>query len=131
MTHGMVSQVGRILPNENVGFSIPDVIQVDAPINPGNSGGPLLNTWGEVIGMNTAINTSTGEFSGVGFAIPSNSIQRVVPQLIKNGTYNHPWLGIAGTSMNPDVALDNELSRNDKEVVVNKVVKDEPEYNEG
>jgi len=126
MTHGIVSQIGRLLPNENVGFSIPDVIQVDAPINPGNSGGPLLNMQGEVIGMNTAINTSTGEFSGIGFAIPSNSILRVVPQLIKTGTYNHPWLGIAGTSMNPDVALANSLPRNYKGVIVDNVVKNGP-----
>ncbi|HET6457271.1 MAG TPA: trypsin-like peptidase domain-containing protein [Nitrosopumilaceae archaeon] len=131
MTHGIISQVGRLLPNENLGFNIPDVIQVDAPINPGNSGGPLLNTQGEIIGMNTAINTNTGEFSGVGFAIPSNSIQRIVPQLIKNGTYTHPWLGIAGTSMNPDVALANGLSRNYKGVIVDQVVKDGPAYKAG
>ena len=126
MTHGIVSQTGRLLPNENVGFSIPDIIQVDAPINPGNSGGPLLNMQGEVIGMNTAINTNTGEFSGVGFAIPSNSILRVVPQLIKTGTYSHPWLGIAGTSLSPDVALANSLPRNYKGVMIDKVVKDGP-----
>jgi S1-C subfamily serine protease len=126
MTHGIVSQTGRLLPNQNAGFSIPDVIQVDAPINPGNSGGPLLDMEGKVIGMNTAITTSTGEFSGVGFAIPSNSILRVAPQLIKTGTYSHPWLGIAGTSMNPDVALANGLERNYKGVIVDKVVKDGP-----
>ena len=131
MTHGIISQVGRLLPNENLGFNIPDVIQVDAPINPGNSGGPLLNIQGEIIGMNTAINTNTGEFSGVGFAIPSNSIQRIVPQLIKNGTYAHPWLGIAGTSMSPDVALANGLARNYKGVVVDQVVKDGPAYKAG
>jgi len=126
MTHGIISQTGRLLPNENVGFSIPDIIQVDAPINPGNSGGPLLNMQGEVIGMNTAINTSTGEFSGVGFAIPSNSILRVVPQLIKTGTYSHPWLGIAGTSLSPDVALANSLPRNYKGVMIDTVVKGGP-----
>lgn len=131
MTHGIISQVGRLLPNENLGFNIPDVIQVDAPINPGNSGGPLLNIQGEIIGMNTAINTNTGEFSGVGFAIPSNSIQRIVPQLIKNGTYTHPWLGIAGTSMNPDVALANGLARNYKGVIIDQVVKDGPAYKAG
>jgi S1-C subfamily serine protease len=131
MTHGIISQVGRLLPNENLGFNIPDVIQVDAPINPGNSGGPLLNTQGEIIGMNTAINTNTGEFSGVGFAIPSNSIQRIVPQLIKNGVYSHPWLGIAGNSMNPDVALANGLSRNYKGVIVVQVVKAGPAYKAG
>ena len=126
MTHGIVSQIGRLLPNENVGFSIPDVIQVDAPINPGNSGGPLLNMQGEVIGMNTAIKTNTGDFSGIGFAIPSNSILRIVPQLIKNGVYSHPWLGIAGTSMNPDVASANGLPRNYKGVIVDQVVKNGP-----
>jgi S1-C subfamily serine protease len=126
MTHGIISQTGRLLPNENVGFSIPDIIQVDAPINPGNSGGPLLNMQGEVIGMNTAINTSTGEFSGVGFAIPSNSILRVVPQLIKTGTYSHPWLGIAGTSLSPDVALANSLPRNYKGVMIDTIVKGGP-----
>jgi S1-C subfamily serine protease len=126
MTHGIISQTGRLLPNENVGFSMPDIIQVDAPINPGNSGGPLLNMQGEVIGMNTAINTNTGEFSGVGFAIPSNSILRVVPQLIKTGTYSHPWLGIAGTSLSPDVALVNSLPRNYKGVMIDTVVKNGP-----
>ncbi len=126
MTHGIVSQIGRLLPNQNVGFSIPDIIQVDAPINPGNSGGPLLNMQGEVIGMNTAIKTNTGDFSGIGFAIPSNSILRIVPQLIKTGTYNHPWLGIAGTSMNPDVALANNLPRNYKGVIVDNIVKNGP-----
>jgi S1-C subfamily serine protease len=126
MTHGIVSQIGRLLPNENVGFSIPDVIQVDAPINPGNSGGPLLNMQGKVIGMNTAIKTNTGDFSGIGFAIPSNSILRIVPGLIKDGKYSHPWLGIAGTSMNPDVALANGLPRNYKGVVIDKIVKDGP-----
>ena len=131
MTHGIISQVGRLLPNENLGFSIPDVIQVDAPINPGNSGGPLLNIQGEAIGMNTAIKTNTGEFSGVGFAIPSDSIQRIVPQLIKNGIYNHPWLGIAGTSMNPDVALANGLTRNYKGVIVDQVVTNGPAYKAG
>ncbi|OLE41476.1 MAG: trypsin [Thaumarchaeota archaeon 13_1_20CM_2_39_20] len=122
MTTGIVSQVGRLLPNENVGFSIPDVIQVDAAINPGNSGGPLLNLQGQVIGMNTAIKTSTGDFAGIGFAIPSNSINRVVPVLIKNGNYSHPYLGIAGTSMNPHISLANGLPRNFKGVIVETVV---------
>jgi len=91
----------------------------------------LLNTQGEVIGMNTAINTNTGEFSGVGFAIPSNSIERILPQLIKNGIYNHPWLGIAGTSLSPDVALANGLARNYKGVIVDQVVTDGPAYKAG
>lgn len=126
MTTGIISAIGRLLPNENVGYSIPDIIQVDAAINPGNSGGPLLNLQGEVIGMNTAISTNTGDFSGVGFAIPSDAIERIVPVLIKNGTYQHPYLGIAGRTMDPDVALANGLPRNFKGVIVEKVVKGGP-----
>jgi S1-C subfamily serine protease len=85
-------------------FSIPDVIQTDAPINPGNSGGPLLDLRGNVIGMNTAIFSSTGESAGVGFAIPSNTVSKVVPSLINTGVYQHPWLGISGTDITPEIA---------------------------
>src|ERR687895_735236 len=85
-------------------FSIPDIIQTDAPINPGNSGGPLLDLRGEVIGMNTAIFSSTGESAGVGFAIPSNTVKKVVPALISSGVYQHPWLGISGTDVTPEIA---------------------------
>jgi len=103
MTSGIVSALGRLLPQES-GFSIPDVIQTDAAINPGNSGGPLLNSRGEVVGINTAIQSATGEFTGVGFAIPSNTIAKIVPKLISDGTYHHPWVGIAGRDINPDLA---------------------------
>src|SRR5437764_8661865 len=89
MTTGIVSQMGRLLPDPDTGFSIPNGIQTDAAINPGNSGGPLLNMHGQVVGMNTAISSSTGEFSGIGFAIPSNTIIREVPPLIENGCYRH------------------------------------------
>jgi serine protease Do len=85
-------------------FSIPDIIQTDAPINPGNSGGPLLDLRGEVIGMNTAIFSSTGESAGVGFAIPSNTLEKVIPSLISSGVYQHPWLGISGTDVTPEIA---------------------------
>lgn len=105
MTSGIVSQLGRILNPPNLqSFSIPNVIQTDAAINPGNSGGPLLNDRGEVIGINTAIQTDTGEFSGVGFAIPSNTMKRIVPALIQSGHYKHPWLGISGITLDPDLA---------------------------
>jgi S1-C subfamily serine protease len=83
MTTGIVSQIGRLLPNQDTGFSIPNGIQTDAAINPGNSGGPLLNMQGQVVGMNTAILSGTGGFSGLGFAIPSNIIIRIVPTLIQ------------------------------------------------
>lgn len=105
LTSGIVSQLGRILNPPNISsFSIPNVIQTDTAINPGNSGGPLLNTRGEVVGINTAIQTQTGEFSGVGFAIPSNTMKRIVPALIKSGHYQHPWLGVSGLSVDPDLA---------------------------
>ncbi|MGB9002379.1 MAG: trypsin-like peptidase domain-containing protein [Nitrosotalea sp.] len=122
MTNGIISQLGRSLNDEETGsFSIPDVIQTSAAINPGNSGGPLLNMAGQVIGMNTAIKTDTGNFAGVGYAIPSNQIARIVPILIKNGTYQHPWLGIEGRNLTPDIALANGLERNFKGVVIEKI----------
>ena len=111
MTTGIVSQLGRILNPPNIGsFSIPNVIQTDTAINPGNSGGPLLNDLGEVVGVNTAIQTQTGEFSGVGFAIPSNTMKRIIPSLIQTGHYKHPWLGISGISVDPDLADNLGLS---------------------
>jgi S1-C subfamily serine protease len=103
MTSGIVSALGRLLPQET-GFSIPDVIQTDAAINPGNSGGPLLNSRGEVVGINTAIQSATGEFTGVGFAVPSNTIAKIVPKLIADGVYHHPWVGISGRDIDPALA---------------------------
>lgn len=105
MSAGIISGVGRLLPAQEAGdFSIPDVIQTDAPINPGNSGGPLLNMRGEAIGINSAIYSSTGQFAGVGFAIPSNTMEKVVPSLITTGSFKHPWLGVAGRDMTPGIA---------------------------
>ena len=104
MTSGIVSQIGRLLPSQNSGFSIPDVIQTDAAINPGNSGGPLLNMRGQVIGINTAIQSITGEFSGIGFAVPSNTVSKIVPTLIEEGKYSHPWIGIVGQDIDPVLA---------------------------
>lgn len=103
MTSGIVSQLGRLLPS-GAGYSIPDVIQTDAAINPGNSGGPLLNMRGEIVGINTAIQSTTGEFTGVGFAVPSQTLAKIVPNLIENGKYLHPWIGIAGRDIDPDLA---------------------------
>ena len=104
MTSGIVSQIGRLLPSQGTGFSIPDVIQTDAAINPGNSGGPLLNMQGQVIGINTAIQSISGEFSGIGFAVPSNTVTKIVPSLIEDGEYHHPWIGISGRDIDPDLA---------------------------
>ena len=112
MTVGIVSGLGRLLPSnengENLGttssFSIPNIIQTDAAINPGNSGGPLIDTQGRVIGINTAIFSNTGVYSGVGFAIPSNTISKVAQSLIQTGSYRHPYIGIIGLSLTPDLA---------------------------
>jgi len=103
MTSGIVSQLGRLLPSGS-NYSIPDVIQTDAAINPGNSGGPLLNMRSEVVGINTAIQSTTGEFTGVGFAIPSKTIVKIVPTLIEKGEYKHPYMGITGRDIDPDLA---------------------------
>ncbi|MGD8638921.1 MAG: trypsin-like peptidase domain-containing protein, partial [Nitrosopumilaceae archaeon] len=125
MTVGIISQTGRLLPNQE-GFSIPNVIQTDAAINPGNSGGPLLDLDGKVIGMNTAIQTNTGEFSGIGFAIPSNTIEKIVPILIEKGVYKHPWIGISGMNINSKISDALGLPKNYKGVLVANVIEDSP-----
>ena len=109
MTSGIISQMGRLLPQDS-GYSIPDVIQTDAAINPGNSGGPLLNMKGEVVGINTAIQSATGEFTGVGFAVPSNTVKKVIPVLIEDGIFYHPWMGISGSDVDPELAKVRELN---------------------
>lgn len=125
MTAGIVSQLNRLLPVEETGFSIPDIIQTDAAINPGNSGGPLLNMRGEVIGVNTAIQSRTGEFTGVGFAVPSQTVVKIVPTLISHGSYDHPWIGVSGTDISPLLA--NALNLTDtRGFLVIGVVEDSP-----
>jgi serine protease Do len=109
MTAGIISGLGRSLPvssgaTQNGTYSIPDIIQTDAPINPGNSGGVLVNDQGQVIGVPSAIDSPVQANSGVGFAIPSNIVSRVVPSLISTGTYQHPYIGISGTTLTPDLA---------------------------
>ena len=126
MTTGIVSQIGRLLPNQESGFPIPNIIQTDAAINPGNSGGPLLDNNGNLIGMNTAIESKGGEFAGVGFAVPSNIIKKVVPILIEKGEYDHPWLGISGTTLTPKLAEKLNLPKNFRGSLINEVVKNGP-----
>jgi len=116
LTTGIISALGRSLPTETGAFRIPEIIQTDAAINPGNSGGPLLNSKGEVIGVNTAIVPNRGSgfgsersFLGVGFAVPSNLVKRVVPSLIEKGVYQHPWIGFSGNSVTPEIADAMEL----------------------
>ncbi|AIC17062.1 S1C family serine protease [Nitrososphaera viennensis] len=131
MTTGIVSQLGRLIPNEDNDFSIPDVIQTDAAINPGNSGGPLLDMQGEVIGVNSAIQSNTGSFSGIGFAISSSAVQRIVPALIKDGKYDHPWLGITGANLIPDIVEKLGLPKNSKGVLVTEVTAGGPAQKAG
>jgi S1-C subfamily serine protease len=102
MTLGIVSAVGREMDAAGH-YKIVDVIQTDAAINPGNSGGPLLNMRGEVVGINTAILSETNQFSGIGFAIPSDTIIREIGSLIQTGSYAHPLLGITGTDLTPGI----------------------------
>ena len=124
MTSGIVSQIGRLLP-QDTGYSIPNVIQTDAAINPGNSGGPLFNMRGQVVGINTAIQSTTGEFTGVGFAVPSNTVKKVVPVLIRDGEFKHPWMGISGTDVGPELAEMRDL-KSSKGFVVISVIEGSP-----
>jgi S1-C subfamily serine protease len=94
LTNGIVSALDRSLPGESGGVTIEHLIQTDAAINPGNSGGPLLDSAGRLIGINTAIYSPSGASAGIGFAVPVDTVMRVVPQLIKTGKYIRPALGI-------------------------------------
>lgn len=142
-TTGVISGIGRVLPEQlppggnsskisqlfSSPVSIPNVIQTDALINPGNSGGPLLDLKGEVVGMNTAtlLNPSPLSFSGIGLAIPSDTIRQVLPSLIVNGTYIHPWVGITGTDVTPEIASKLGL-KEAKGVLIIDIVMDSPAY---
>jgi S1-C subfamily serine protease len=102
LTTGIVSSLGRSLDTEN--GVLDNLIQTDAAINPGNSGGPLLNTRGEVIGINTAILSRTGESAGIGFAIPVSTVNRILPDLIERGQVIRAWLGLSGRTLTPRLA---------------------------
>jgi 2-alkenal reductase len=136
MTVGIVSAVGRSLPVESddtgaAGYTIPDVIQTDAPINPGNSGGVLLNMEGKVIGVTSAIISPVGASAGIGFAIPSAIVNEVVPALIDAGHYDHPWLGVSLMSLNPDLAKAMNLNRNQRGAIVIDVASGSPAEKSG
>jgi serine protease Do len=146
LTDGIISGLGRLMPANTIqfippsqpydlqnmptnvpSFSIPDIIQTDAAINPGNSGGPLLNMKGQVIGINTAIFSNTGAYIGIGFSIPSNLLIKIIPTLIAGETYKHPYIGISGTEVTPDIAKLMNLNESSGFLVVN-VTKDSPAY---
>ena len=124
VTTGVVSSLGRTLRTD-AGREIRGLIQTDAAVNPGNSGGPLLNSRGEVIGINTAIFSPTGGSVGIGFAIPINTVKRLVPELIAKGRVSHPWLGISGLTVTPEIRQVLQLSAQQGVLVV-RVVRKSP-----
>lgn len=131
MTVGIVSALGRTLPTEmglgsGPSYSIPDIIQTDAPINPGNSGGVLLNSLGQVIGVTAAIESPVQANAGIGFVIPSRIVQKVVPVLIERGAYEHPWIGISLVNLSPDLAESMQLDPEQQGVLVAEVMPDSP-----
>ncbi len=126
ITSGIVSAVGRTIRSGNSPFSIPRVIQTDAPMNPGNSGGPLLDRRGWVIGVNTQIASNTGASAGIGFAVPINTAKRVIPELIETGKYEYAWLGISGASLTAEYAELNGLPRDTRGALVIEVAADSP-----
>ena len=126
MTSGIISAVERLIPSGNTPYSIPEVIQTDAPINPGNSGGPLLNRKGEVIGINTRIVSRSGASAGIGFAIPINIAKKIVPTLIKGETFDYAWLGISGITLTSEVVDLMKLPSDTNGALVLEVAKDSP-----
>lgn len=103
LTVGIVSSLERTLTAAG-NYVIIDIIQIDAAVNPGNSGGPLVNIYGQVVGVNTAIESETGTFTGIGFAVPSDIVKREVDDLIATGSYAHPWLGVSARDVNIVIA---------------------------
>lgn len=129
LTFGVISALGRVIRSPGGRF-ISEAIQTDTPINPGNSGGPLLNLEGDVIGVNSAIISPSGASAGIGFAISANTVSQVVPSLIENGEYPHPWLGIQALNLQPGfVQLLNRSELNipvEEGVLIVSVLDDSP-----
>jgi serine protease Do len=131
MTVGIISALGRTLPAGNsttsgAVYSIPDIIQTDAPINPGNSGGVLVDEQGRVVGVTAAIESTVNANAGIGFAIPSAIVSKVVPSLIQTGKYDHPYLGISGGTLTPDIVKAMNLHVGQRGVLVVTVAEGGP-----
>ena len=133
MSVGFVSGLGRTLPvggdataQTGASYTIPDIIQTDAPINPGNSGGVLVNDQGKVLGVTAAIESPVRASAGVGFVIPSVIVNKVVPALIQDGKYQHPWLGILGATMRPEFAKEMNLNSDQRGALVIDVTANSP-----
>ena len=127
MTQGIVSALSRSLtvdssnPFSSSTYTIPDIIQTDAAVNPGNSGGVLVNTSGEVIGVTSAIQSTTNANAGIAFAIPSHIVERIVPVLIKDGRYQHPSLGLSGITLTANYATEMGLDANTHGVLITDI----------
>jgi len=130
MTVGFISALNRSLPVDSTSllgsYTIPDIIQTDAPINPGNSGGVLVNDEGQLIGVPTAIESTSGANSGIGFAVPSAIVQKVVPALIDKGAVEYSWLGITGTTLTADLAEAMGLDGDQRGVLVIDITASSP-----
>ncbi len=126
MSSGIVSAIKRTVPSQNARFSIPNVIQTDAAINPGNSGGPLLDIEGNVIGINSQIISRSGGNQGIGFAIPINSVKKIIPTLIKGERFEYPYIGITGMDLNTNLKKALEIDSEIKGVMIVDVVKGSP-----
>jgi len=126
LTRGIVSALGETIDSPTQGYSIPDAIQTDASINPGNSGGPLFNSDGEVIGINSQIQTRTGTNSGIGFAIPINQAKRVVPAIIEDGKYIYSWLGVTVGTIDAIEAENLGLPLNTRGALIDRLIPGAP-----
>ena len=126
MSSGIVSAIKRTVPSQNAMFSIPNVIQTDAAINPGNSGGPLMDIDGNVIGINSQIISRSGGNQGIGFAIPINSVKKIIPTLIRGEKFEYPYIGITGMDLNSNLKNALEIDLNVNGVMVVDVVKGSP-----
>jgi len=125
LTTGIISSLGRTIRSE-VGTLMEDIIQTDAAINPGNSGGPLLNSEGEIIGINSAIISPSGGSVGIGFAIPVNTAKRVVPELIAKGYVSYPYIGATIQTLIPEIAKFLKLNKVERGAMIAEVVRGGP-----
>ncbi len=131
MTHGIISGLSRSIQSQAGSIPIPAVIQTDADMNPGNSGGPLLNSAGQVIGVNTQIRSLSNTNSGVGFATPINLVRRVVNNIIDHGTHEYPLIGISSWVITPSWIERLDLDEDQKGLLVTAVSPDGPADNAG
>ena len=125
LTSGIVSATKRTVESPQAGFTIQNAIQTDAAINPGNSGGPLINSRGEVIGLNEQIATSSGGSEGVGFAVPINTAKQAMEQILAKGSVEYAWLGVVGQTVDTEVARRQNLTV-EKGALISEVISGAP-----